>query len=142
MDKTAFPQTLIFDIYDIVAEFMSIYKPGGEPLDSYDYVFVEEVLTVLHPAFIEYKNFERILSQQLIYFADNTVHYRDDVYNPSILMAAASAMALNILIKLVHCNVYINGFFPYVFRQMTQDRALIFELAPEYIGDRYCDPGT
>ena len=140
MDKTAFPQVLIFDIHDIVAEFMSVYKPGGGPLDTYDLVFVEEVLTVLHPAFLDTKNFEKILSQQMIYFADNTVHYRDDVYNPGLLMSNASVLAFNLLMKLMMHNVFINGFFPYVFRQMTYDQALIFEFAPEYVGDRYCDP--
>ena len=140
MDKADFPQNLIFDVHDIVSEFMCIYRPGGEPWDQYDHVFVEEVLTVLYPSFMDFKNFERTLAQQMMYFADNTVHYRDDVRGQGLLMEAASTMARNIVLKLMNNGTYVNGFFPYVFKQLTPDRALVFDFAPEYVGDRYCDP--
>ncbi len=140
MDKTTFPQFLIFDIYDIVSEFISVFVPGGAPLDDYDFVFVEEVLTVLYPAFVDIKNFEHALEDRMIYFADNTVHYRDDTCSPRLLMEAACNMAQAIVFKLYTSGAYVNGFFPYVFKQMTKTRALVFEFAPEYVGDRYCDP--
>lgn len=140
MEKIIFPQTLIIDIYDIVSEFMSIYLHGGGPLSKYDKVFVEEVLTIICPTLIDFRNFEQALNQNMIYFADNTIHYQDNIGDQHLLMEAVSIMAQAILMKLRLHGAYVNGFFPYVFKQMTDSRAIIFELAPEYIGDRYLDP--
>ena len=142
MENIKFPQTVIFDIYDIISEFMSIYLHGGGPLSRYDHVFVEEVLTIICPTFIDIFNFESALGQNMIYFADNTIHYQDNLsYNDNrLLMEAVSIMAQAIVMKLKLHSAYINGYFPYTFKQLTDSRAIVFELAPEYIGDRYCDP--
>lgn len=141
MKNVSFPNNVIFDVRELTMEFMSIYKPGGEPLDGNDFCFIEEVLTALSTTFIDYRNFERILRNTMSFFIDCNIYYTDDDRNnPKILLAAVYNYAHSIVEKLTHHGAFINGFFPYVFRQLTNDYALIFEYAPDYVGDRYCDP--
>ena len=144
MKPVTLPQNIILDVGNIVSEFMGIYLPGGGPLSNSDKVFVEEVLTVIAPALIDSKNFEYALNQSMVYFADNTIHYQDNIEQNDrwLLAESASIMAQAIFMKLNLHGAYINGFFPYVFKYMSDSRVVIFELAPEYIGDRYCDPGN
>lgn len=140
MENLTFPKSVIIDIDDIVKEFISVWKPGGCPLDGNDFCFVEEVLTSVHRSFIDLNSFEYELNQTIALFADNTIHYHEGDFNPGILIAAVFQLAQSIVVKLQQRGAYINNMFPYVFRQFTNDYAVIFELAPEYIGDRYLDP--
>lgn len=140
MENLAFPRSVIIDIDDLVKEFISVWKPGGCPLDGNDFCFIEEVLTAIHRSFIDFNTFEYELNQTMALFADNTIHYHEGDFNPGILIASVFQFAQNIVIKLKHRGAYIDNMFPYVFRQLTNDYAVIFELATEYIGDRYLDP--
>lgn len=139
MENTTFPTNFLLDIHEVVLEFMSIYKPS-EPLDRQDLIFVEEVLTAIHPAFIDFQKFEMTITDTMKYFADGTINYSDEHYNPSLLSNAAYRMGQSIVLKLLMTGAYVGGFFPYVFKQLTPDHVLVFEFAPEYVGDRYWDP--
>lgn len=140
MDKIEFPDNLIFDIKDIVSAFMLVYKTGGESLTKYDHVFIEEVISTIYPAIMDLENFESILGQQMIYFADGTIRYEDNIDGEqrSLLMDGATIMAQDLVTLLKIEQAYINNYFPYAFRQLTSDYSVIFELAPELVGDRYC----
>ncbi len=139
MQNSTFHQIVIFDIKDLVYEFMSIYKPGNEPLDQYDIVFVEEVLTVTTPSLLSLEYFEKALSESMIYFMDQAIHYRDNLNTPRLLMEAASQLAQNLVMKINSSGGFIDGHFPYVFKQLTPSLTIIFELAPEYLNERYCN---
>ncbi len=140
METIQFPKTIIIDARNDIMEFMNIFK-SGERLNSQDIVFIEETLTAINMAFIDIKDYNQALPELLTLFADCVIRYSDDdLNNPTLLVHAVIDLSNNLQHRLINCGVYVNGFFPYTFKQLCPDLSIMFELADEYIGDRYIDP--
>lgn len=140
MEKRIFPQSILLDVRSEVMEFVNIFNPGTRP-DLNDIVFVEEVLTSISSCFYRFETFRRDLINVLEIFIDGTIRYDDEnLKHPSLMAQAVIELGDAVMLRLMNEGCYVNGYFPYLFKQLTSNCVLVFSYAPELVGDRYWDP--
>lgn len=114
---------------------MEPYRAQG-PFERYDYHFMKKVLKQLSPAFYNQRHYDYILSDVMKYFADNTIHYSDETYDPNALIRRVDKLSQKIMRDLEQFGLFVDGYFPYSFYELSPDLAMILRYS-NFTGRRY-----
>ena len=125
MPEIQFPNTLIVGVGDEMFDFMEPFKPGGV-YNEYDRLFMKRTLHAVSTAFQVHGRFTHAMTFSMGVFADNTIQYSDDTYNPNKLIDNVNKLATRIFQWLNNNKAYVGGVFPYVFHDLTPSLAIIF----------------
>lgn len=131
-----FPNFIIIDPQFAIKEFFNVVKPGEKP-DINDFVLLEEILTSISNAFIDYPSFNNTLIELLAFFINESHSYEGDKLNRHALYLAVTNLAHNIVKILANNGFYMSGIFPYFFHKLNDDYSIGFKLAEEYTSEMY-----
>lgn len=128
--QIVFPTEVILDLRESLIDFMEPYKVFGQ-YEKFDYIYMRRVIQAISPALIHEATFELRLNQTMGNFLDTSLIYSDETYNPSLTSKNVEKLTRMLFCTLQMHGAYLNGFFPYMFYDLTNELAGVFRFVPE-----------